>query len=165
MIRLLFIQINFKKNYDHNKAGQRIEIHINSLTYDSTINCTIDKYILKESLQLNRLIRLKDKNLTIIYILPLNLSEDILSYYYSTLETVGIENIKNRVHFLVPEACDSFPGYFSLSKLLYLSPKTMNLIKIICKNKYSYIVPGIVGQMEEYLIHYLIKVELKAFWK
>ena len=150
---------NFKKNYDHNKAGQRIEIHINSLTYDSTINCTIDKYILKESLQLNRLIRLKDKNLTIIYILPLNLSEDILSYYYSTLETVGIENIKNRVHFLVPEACDSFPDYFSLSKLLYLSPKTMNLIKIICKNKYSYIVPGIVGQMEEYL-SYLLEIPI-----
>ena len=150
---------DFKKTFDLNKNKPKIEIHINSLSYDSSINCTIDKYILKESLQLNRLIRLKDKNLQILYILPFNLSEDILSYYYSTLESVGIEDIKNRVQFIVPEACENFPDYFNLSKLLYLSPKTIDLIKIKCKNKYSYIIPGIIGQMEEYL-SYLLEIPI-----
>ena len=153
--RYLEILNDFKKNYDSNKNKQKIEIHINSFTYDSSINCTIDKYMLKESLQLNRLIRLKDKNLQIIYILPFHLSENILTYYYSTLETVGIEDIKKRIQFVVPEACEYFPEYFSLSKLLYLSPRTLNFIKLKCKNKYSYIIPGIVGQMEEHLSYLL----------
>ena len=153
--KYLEILDDFKKNYDTNKRKPKIEIHINSLTYEGQINCTIDKYILKESLQLNRLIRLKDKNLTILYILPFNLSEDIISYYYSTLEAVGIEDIKERVQFIIPEACGFFPDYFSLSKLLYLSPKTLKIIKIKCKNKYSYIIPGIVGKMEEYLSYLL----------
>ena len=146
---------NFKKDWDNNQDKLRIEIHINSLSYDSYNNCKIDKYILKESLQLNRLIRLIDQNLEIIYILPFNLSEEILSYYYSTLKTVGIENIEKKVHFLIPEACELLPNNYSLSKLLYLSPNTLNQIKILCKNKYSYIVPGIVGPIEEYLSYIL----------
>ena len=153
--KYLNILNDFKKDYDVNKNKQTIEIHINSLSYDSSTNCTIDKYILKESLQLNRLIRLKNKNIKIIYILPFNLSEDILSYYYTTLEAVGIEDIKNRVQFLIPEACEDFPNNFSLSKLLYLSPKTLNQIKFKCQNKYSYIIPGMVGQIEENLSYIL----------
>ena len=155
--KYLSILDEFKKNYDSkkNKDIQKIEIHINSLTYESNINCTIDKYILKESLQLNRLIRLKDKNLKIIFILPFNLSEDIISYYYSTLTEAGIEDIKKRVEFIVPEGCEYFPEYFSLSKLLYLSPKTLSIIRIKCKNKFAYIMPGIVGQIEENLSYLL----------
>ena len=146
---------NFKKEWDNNQEKLRVEIHINSISYDSYNNCKIDKYILKESLQINRLIRLIDPNLEIIYILPFNISDEILSYYYSTLKAVGIENIEKRVHFLVPEACDFLPNNFSLSKLLYLSPKTLNQIKILSKNKYSYIIPGIVGEIEECLSYIL----------
>ena len=153
--RYLEILEDFKKNYDSNKNKQKIEIHINSLSYDSSMNCTIDKYMLKESLQLNRLIKLKDKNLKIIYILPFNLSDEILSYYFGALEAVGVTDIKNRIKFLVPEACESFPEYFSLSKLLYLSPKTLSIIRILCRNKFAYIVPGIVGKIEEYLSYLL----------
>ena len=153
--KYLEILENFKKNYDSNKKKPKIEIHINSLTYDNAMNCTIDKYMLKESLQLNRLISLKNKNVKIIYIFPFNLSDEILSYYYGALEAVGVKDIKDRVQFLIPEACENFPEYFSLSKLLYLSPKTLNMIKILCKNKFAYIVPGIVGEIEEYLSYLL----------
>ena len=146
---------NFKKDWNNNQDKLRIEIHINSLSYDSYNNCKIDKFILKESLQLNRLIRLIDPNLEIIYILPFNLSEEILSYYYSTLKTVGIENIEKKIHFLIPEASEYLPNNYSLSKLLYLSPKTLNQIKILTRNKYPYIIPGIVSPMEEYLSYIL----------
>ena len=149
--KYLEIMNNFKKDWNTNQDKVRIEIHINSLSYDSYNNCTIDKYMLKESLQLNRLIRLIDPNLEIIYILPFNLSEEILSYYYSTLKSVGIENIEKRIHFLIPEASEYMPNNYSLSKLLYLSPKTLNQIKILSRNKYPYIIPGMVGPMEEYL--------------
>ena len=146
---------DFKKNWDNNKERLRIEIHINSLSYDRNNNCNIDKYILKESLQLNRLIRLIDSNLEIIYIFPYNISEEVLSYYYSNLEKMGVENIEKRVHFLVPEACEYLPNNFSLSKLLYLSPKSLNQIKILTKNKFTYIIPGVVGPIEEYLSYNL----------
>ena len=146
---------DFKNNWDNKKNTKRIEIHINSLSYDSYNNCKIDKYILKESLQLNRLIRLADPNLEIIYILPFNLSEEILSYYYSTLKNVSLDNIEKRVKFIIPEACEYLPNNYSLSKLLYLSPKTLNQIKILTKNKYSYIVPGMISHIEEYLSYIL----------
>ena len=149
------IMNDFKKNWDINKDKLRIEIHINSLSYDRNNNCNIDKYILKESLQLNRLIRLIDSNLEIIYIFPFNVSEEVLSYYYSNLEKVGVENIEKRVHFLVPEACEYLPNNFSLSKLLYLSPKTLNQIRILTRNKFTYIIPGIVGPIEEQLSYNL----------
>lgn len=157
LIHNKYIEIlnDFKKNWDNNKERLRIEIHINSLSYDRDNNCNIDKYILKESLQLNRLIRLIDSNLEIIYIFPYNVPEEVLAYYYSNLEKVGIENIKKRVHFLVPEACEYLPNNFSLSKLLYLSPKTLNQIKILTRNKFTYIIPGVVGPIEEYLSYNL----------
>ena len=156
-IHTKYIEIfnNFKKNWDNNQDKKRIEIHINSLSYDSYNNCKIDKFILKESLQLNRLIRLIDPNLEIIYILPFNLSEEILSYYYSTLKNVGLENVENKVHFLIPEACEYLPSNLSLTKLLYLSPKTLTQIKILTRNKFSYIVPGMVSSIEEYLSYIL----------
>jgi hypothetical protein len=47
------------------------------------------------------------------------------------------------------------PNNYSLSKLLYLSPKTLNQIKILTKNKYSYIVPGMTSHIEEYLSYNL----------
>ena len=149
------IMNSFKKEWDKIQDKQRIEIHINSLSYDSYNNCKIDKFILKEGLQLNRLIRLIDQNIEIIYILPFNISEEILSYYYTTLKDLGIDNIESKVHFLIPEACEFLPNNYSLSKLLYLSPKTMNQIKILTRNKYSYIIPGIVNQVEEYLSYIL----------
>ena len=151
------IMNNFKKNWDDNQDKLRIEIHINSLSYDCYTNCKIDKFILKESLQLNRLIRLIDPNLEIIYILPFNLSDEILTYYYTTLKAAGIENIERRVHFFIPEACDYLPNNFSLSKLLYFSPRTLNQIKILSKYKFTYIIPGLVGTVEEFLTYNLEK--------
>ena len=157
--KYLEIMNTFKKKWDENQDKERIEIHINSLSYDSYTNCKIDKFILKESLQLNRLIRLIDPNLEIIYILPFHLSEEIVSYYYTTLKAVGIDNIEKRVHFLIPESCEFFPNNFCLSKLLYLSPKTLNQINILTRNKYSYIIPGMVNQIEEYL-SYILEVPI-----
>ena len=77
----------FKNDYDEIQSGPRIEIHINSLSYNGKYNdCLTDKYSMKENLQINRLIRLVDPKVEIIYVIPYELSEEILSYYYSILE-------------------------------------------------------------------------------
>ena len=142
----------FKENYDEIQSHQRVEIHINSLSYNGNYNnCHIDKYPMKESLQLNRLIRLVDPKVEIVYIVPYELPEQILSYYYSILENLGITNLENRVHFIIPEASEFLPLNYSLSKLLYFSYRTIMEIKSLVFGKNCYIIPGIVGEVEEKL--------------
>ena len=142
----------FKEEYNEIQTGPRIEIHINSLSYKGNYNnCLTDKYPMKESFQLSRLIKLIDPNLDIIYILPYELPEEIISYYFSIMEKLGIKDIDNRVTFIVPEATDYLPLNYSLSKLLFFSKKSIEKIKNLVKNKKCYIIPGIVGDIEENL--------------
>ena len=149
----------FKSNWENIQESKRIEIHFYSISNDSYNNCLTDKFSLKECLQLNRLIRLVDPNIEIIYILPLQISEEILSYYYSILETIGIKNIEKRIHIIVPEASKFIPSNYSLSKLLFLSPKTIKQIKDLTKGKNAYIVPGTISQIEEN-ISYLLQLPI-----
>ena len=142
----------FKNDYDDIQSGPRIEIHINSLSYNGNYNdCLTDKYPMKENLQLNRLIRLVDPKVEIIYIIPYELSEEILSYYYSILENIGITNLEKRVHFLVPESTEFLPLNYSLSKLLFFSHRTLMEITKLVYGKKCYIIPGIIGDIEEKL--------------
>ena len=148
-IRLFTI---FKKDYDEIQKNPRVEIHINSLSYKGKYNnCLTDKYPMKESLQLSRLINLRNPNIEIIYIIPYELPEEIISYYFSILEKIGIKNINQRVTFLIPDATEYLPLNYSLSKLLFFSKKTLQKIKNLVKNKKSYIIPGIIGDIEEQL--------------
>ena len=123
----------FKTRYDKIQSNPRIEIHYYSISSDCYHNCLIDKFVLKEALQLTRLIRLVDPNLEIIYILPFYLNEEILTYYLSLLENIGIKNIEDRLHILIPEACEYFPTNYNLSKLIYFSPKMIKEIKAMIK--------------------------------
>ena len=73
----------FKSNWDKIQNKPRVEIHYYSISNDSYTNCLIDKFSLKEALQLNRLIRLVDPNLEIIYI-----HKSILNQVYQTIQII-----------------------------------------------------------------------------
>ena len=142
----------FQKDYDEIQIGPRVEIHINSLSYNGNFNnCLTEKYPMKENLQISRLIRLIDPNVDIIYIIPYEFPEEIISYYYSILENIGITNLDKRVQFIVPSSAEFLPLNYSLSKLLLFSNKTIAEIKRLVKNKKCYIMPGQVGDVEEKL--------------
>ena len=141
----------FKLRWDKIQNMPRLEIHFFSISKDSYNNCLIDKYSLKEALQLNRLIRLVDPNIEILYILPFEINDEILTYYISLLENIGIKNIEDRLHFLVPEASEFFPSNYCLAKLIYFSPKLISEIKSIVKYKEAYIIPGEISNLEERL--------------
>ena len=143
------IQESFKENWNDINELPRIEIHLNSLSYSNYKNTTIDKFSEKESLQLNRLIRLIDPNIEIIFISPYEISDDILKYYFSILNTIGITNIENRFHLIVPQCAKYFPPHYSLSQLLYFSPTTQKKIRKIINEKNAYIIPGIVSKLEK----------------
>lgn len=96
------IMEEFKNNWKDIKNSKRIEIHINSISNSAYRNSTVDKFTEKENIQLSRLISLADPNLEIIYVCPFKLEQDIIAYYFSILNTLGIENIKERFHLIVP---------------------------------------------------------------
>ena len=143
----------FKSKWDNIQNKSRIEIHYFSISNDSYTNCLIDKFSLKEALQLNRLIRLVDPNLEIIYILPFHLNDEILTYYISLLENIGIKKIEDRLHFFVPEATEFFPCNYNLAKLIYFSPKLIKEIKTMIKYKEAYIIPGEISHLDERLCY------------
>lgn len=93
---------DFKQNWKFIKDAPRVEIHINSLSYSSYKNCTIDKFKQQQNNQLSRIMSLKDPNVEIIYIAPFEIDKDALSYYFSIMKTLGIEKVKERFHVLIP---------------------------------------------------------------
>jgi hypothetical protein len=137
----------FKTNWEKIKKSPRIEIHINSLSFNFYKNCTIEKFLEKQNNQLSRLVNLQDPNLEIIYISPYPLQNEVLSYYFSILSTLGLENAKERFHIIIPEARDFLPPNYCLSALTYFSTESLKKIKKFIKGreKFTYIVPGIVS--------------------
>lgn len=93
---------NFKRNWKSIKTGPRVEIHINSYGFNNHKNATFDKFNERQNNQLNRIINLKDPNVEIIYICPFEIGNEVLSYYFSILSTMGVENAKERFHLLIP---------------------------------------------------------------
>lgn len=96
----------------------------------------------KKNLQLTRLFRLKDPNLTIILVCPNEIPQEVISYYMKILELSEVENYRDRLHLVVPEAGRIFPQHMSTSKLLYYSPKCLAKIKKIIKDRPCFMISG-----------------------
>ena len=158
-IKFIELLNQFKSEYQKIQDSYRVEVHINSLSYDNYKNTTIGKFSEKENLQLNRLIRLIDPNVEIIYISPYRIQEEILRYYFSILENIGISNIEERFHILTPDSSYYFPPNYSLSSLLYFSNHCQKQIKSLIGNKYAYIIPGIPNKIDEE-ISYLLNIPI-----
>lgn len=96
------MMFQFRKNWSFIKTSSRVEIHINSYSFSNYKNCTMEKFLEKQNNQLNRIINLRDPNVEMIYISPFNLDNQVLSYYFSILSTLGVENAKERFHLVIP---------------------------------------------------------------
>ena len=148
------MQKNFMKRWEIIKNRPHFEIHINSISINSPnakyVNTTFDHFIERENNQLNRIVNLFDSNVEIIYITPHELSQDIILYYTSIMETFGVEKPSERFHVVIPDAYKDYPPHFSVSELLLLSPKTIRNIKkkLEKEKKEAYIVPGSVSKTE-----------------
>ena len=145
---------NFKKKWDLIKTMKRVIIHYNtiSLTTDNShsMNISFNQFKQRENNQLNRMIDLYDPNVEIIYISPYEIDKDIISYYTSILNTLGIEKINERFHFLIPDITNhiSKNNNYSVSELLLLSTETLQEIKNIIGEKECYIIPGDVNKID-----------------
>ena len=148
------IMSNFKKKWDLIKSMPRVIIHFNSISLNTDnghfMNGTFDQFNQRQNNQINRIIDLYDSNIEIIYISPYEINKDIISYYTSIMTTLGVENIKERFHVLIPDIINYIPKNhnYSVSELLLLSTKTLNKIKEIIGEKEAYIIPGNGGKTE-----------------
>ena len=95
----------------------------------------------KKNLQLSRIFRLKNRNVTVIYVSSSELPMDVISYYYRILDLLGID-YHGRLFFVKTEASNTFPHHFSTTKLLYYSPRCIKRIKDIVKDKPCFLIPG-----------------------
>lgn len=75
---------------------------MNSFSLDELKRLTTEKYIQKINLQITRIFCIKDPLVTCVYILPFDIPDDILNYYYKVFELSDISNFKDRLYFIKP---------------------------------------------------------------
>ena len=114
---------------------------------------------ISQNLQLPRICDVLDPNVTVIYVCPMEMHEEILDYYEGLLgpgtisrskeqeSDLGVGKAWDRVHFVTPEHLESFGHHnLSLSSLLKYSPKAIKHIKRLVGEREAYIIPHVPDQ-------------------
>jgi len=96
---------------------------------------SIEKLKQKENAQIARIFSVKDPNIDIIYICPFVLTQEVSKYYMKILELVEIEKPEQRFHIIFPENYQRFPAHLSLTQCLLYSPKAMQRISALVRDK------------------------------
>lgn len=133
---------DFRLNWKEIKLGRRVEIHINSYSFEDSKRLTMEKFLQRQNTQITRIFNIKDPLVEIIYVSPFDLPSEIINYYHKVLDLGEIHDYKDRLHFIWPENHINFPSHFSTSRLLLYSPKALKRIRSLTKGKNSFIIPG-----------------------
>uniref|UniRef100_A0A3B4CC19 IQCH-like ATP-grasp domain-containing protein n=1 Tax=Pygocentrus nattereri TaxID=42514 RepID=A0A3B4CC19_PYGNA len=107
-----------------------------------------------QNTQMGRLCDVKDENVEVIYVCPVQLGEDLLHYYTQLLGLQGAvetgeptalpASCTKRFTILTPEAYQYFPSHkMCVSTLLKYSPHTLQRIKYLIQGKQAYLVSGV----------------------
>lgn len=99
-------------------------------------------------MQLTRIFRLEDPNLSIVYLIPFPITVEIYDHYKEIMTISGIKDIDSRLFFVVPENYVKFKQHSCLSQQIIYSPFCTRQVKDLIKGKLAYIVPGIVGKYD-----------------
>jgi hypothetical protein len=91
----------FKRNWTNTKQQPRIEIHINSKSFNSHTQSDTN-FPRVDNFQLERMIRLVDPNVSMIIVCPFKVDEEIIEMYFSFLAKHNVKNAHERVTFIVP---------------------------------------------------------------
>ncbi len=145
------LTMGFAEKWDDVQEKRRVVIHVPSISREEHQRLTIPNFQIQENLQMSRLCAINDPLVDVIYIAPMEITEDVLSYYEKLLEVGGVENPKSRMRIIVPENLDRFPSHMSLTSVLLYSPRSIKRILRFINGREAYIVPGSIGAEERRL--------------
>ncbi|XP_066273015.1 IQ domain-containing protein H-like isoform X1 [Branchiostoma lanceolatum] len=144
----------FSDSWDRIKQSRRTIIHIPSLGYSQAVRDSVKDFGIKQNTQMSRLCDLRDPQVDVIYVSPVEMSEEMLQYYSKLLglrpavESGAVEDqsdMQDRYKIVVPEAFDKFPSHsMCLATHLKYSPQALQRIRNLIKGKEAYIVPGVL---------------------
>lgn len=131
----------FMESYPAVKTKHRVEIHLHNISLDELAKLSISELQQKHNTALSRVFRASaDLLVDVIYVSPLELPQEVQSYYYRMLAMTGVG--RDRVHFLSPEKASRFPSTLSTAKLVLYSSGCQNRIRRLVGNRPAYIVSG-----------------------
>lgn len=139
------LQKEFCSQWNFIKTAQRFEIHISSYSLEEFKRLSTKNVKQKENVQISRIFRAMETDVSVIYVCPFQIKEDILKYYYSIFNFNQLNSIQQKIYLITPENRSRIEeehcSITTVSALLY-SPKALKRIKQIIGNQYAYIVPS-----------------------
>ena len=142
---------DFKDRWEEIQQKRRVVIHVPSISREEHQRLTIPNFQTQQNLQMSRLCAVNDPLVDVIYVSPIEIAEDVMSYYEKLLEVGGVENPRLRMKIIVPENMERFPSHMSLTSLLLYSPRSIKRILRFINGRDAYIVPGSLGPEERRL--------------
>ena len=115
------------------KNKKRLEIHISSLSIDELRRLTMDKFLVRQNIQLSRIFSIQDPNIDILYISAFEMTPEVIGYYTKILELGNIQDVNSRLTFLSPDTSIHIPTHVSTTKALLYSPSVIKTIKNMVK--------------------------------
>ncbi|KAL2715019.1 IQ domain-containing protein H-like isoform X1 [Vespula squamosa] len=147
-----------KEFYDLIKYPHVI-IHVPSIGYSMNIRQTFPPKILGtyQHSMIWRLSFLRNQMSEFVYILPIEVTQDLLSMYVDIIDSIiSQERTANRVTFLpLSQAKTLKLTHMNVSKILHCSESTLTAIKKKINGKLAYILPWVVDEYDLRLSDYL----------
>lgn len=142
------IQAKFQSDWPTLSKQKRIEVHLGSLSIAESRRLTMSKLLVRQNLELARVFKVQDPNVKVIYISSLEMTTEVLGYYYKVLEIGDIADPASKVTVITPQPLVLAPRHLSTTRTLLYCQASIKRLKDLLRRQKAYIVPHIMSKDE-----------------